>query len=103
MICPIGYIIFFAFGFGPIPWVVAGEILPNSIKEKSFGIANVMTWAFSFMLTCAFQSFMVPVLGTSLTFGVFSGVVVFSAVFLSSALIETKGKTLEEIENLLAQ
>jgi len=103
MACPIGYVIFFAFGFGPIPWVVVGEILPNSIKVKSSAIANVMTWTFSFLLTSAFQSVMVPVLGTSGTFGMFSVTVVCSALFLAKNLVETKGKTLEEIEGLLAR
>ena len=103
MACPIGYVTFFAFGFGPIPWVVVGEILPNSIKVKSSAIANVMTWTFSFLLTSAFQSVMVPVLGTSGTFGMFSVTVVCSALFLAKNLVETKGKTLEEIEGLLAR
>ena len=67
------------------------------------GAANAATWLLSFLLTLAFQSLMIPMLGTSGTFAAFTVVVAASAVYLEACLIETKGKTLEEIEASLAQ
>lgn len=103
LVCPVGFIIFFAFGFGPIPFVLAGEILPASIKEKALAIGNAATWTFSFLLTLSFNSILVPVFTTAGTFAIFTVITLIDVWIISSFFVETRGKSLDEIQVILAQ
>lgn len=99
--CPVGFIIAFAIGLGPIPWMYAGEILPGSIKDQACAVGNFLGWLVSFLVLLGFSAFMVPTFHTYGSFLIFAGVCIASGVYCKVYVVETKNKSLEEIERLL--
>lgn len=87
----------FALTLGPAVWVVISEIFPNKIRGTSMGICVFFLW-----VGCATLTYTFPILNSNLgTFGVFwlyATICIVSFFYISFALFETKGKTLEEIE-----
>jgi sugar porter (SP) family MFS transporter len=90
----------FAMSLGPIVWVILSEIFPNRIRGAAMALATFSLWVGCFVLTYTF-----PLLNKSLgaagTFWVYSGICVLGFIFIALKLPETKGKSLEEIENIL--
>ena len=90
----------FAMSLGPIVWVILSEIFPNRIRGAAMALATFSLWTACFVLTYTF-----PLLNKSLgaagTFWVYSGICLSGFIFIIIKLPETKGKSLEEIENLL--
>ena len=88
----------FAVSFGPVVWLVMAEIFPTKIRGRATAIASVALWGADYAVS---QSF--PVLlggaGPSMTFFVFAILGAVAFIFSLSVVRETKGKTLEEIEN----
>lgn len=99
--CPVCYIMAFAIGFGPIPWMYAGEILPGKIKDEACAISNFLGWMASFMVTFGFQGILLPTFNTFGSFMIFAVICLFCSVYFKIYLVETKNKSLEEIELLL--
>lgn len=93
----------YACSLAPVTWVLISEIFPNSIRGKATSVAIVSLWAAYFMLVFTF-----PVLSASLgTFGPFylyAGICLLAFFVIRSGLRETKGRTLEELEqSIIAQ
>jgi len=90
----------FAMSLGPIVWVILSEIFPNRIRGAAMALATFSLWTACFVLTYTF-----PLLNKSLgaagTFWVYSGICLLGFIFIIIKLPETKGKSLEEIENTL--
>jgi len=87
----------YAVSLAPVTWVVISEIFPNRIRGTAMSVAVMSLWAASFILTYTF-----PLLnhgfGAATTFWIYAGVCVAGFAFIKQRLPETKGKTLEEIE-----
>lgn len=49
------YILGFSLGFGPIPWLMMGEILPAKIRGSAASVATAFNWSCTFIVTKAFQ------------------------------------------------
>ena len=101
--CPMLYIMSFAIGFGAIPSIYSSEILPSSIKEKALSIGNFGNWTVGFFNVLSFNSILVPMLGNSGAFLVYAVVVFIQVAIVKSLFLETKGKSLEEIEMKLSE
>ncbi|KAF4393279.1 hypothetical protein G4B88_002013 [Cannabis sativa] len=84
----IAVVIFFSLGLGPIPWVIMSEILPVNIKGLAGSIATMANWLTSWVITMT----------ANLLLNWSSGVSAFTVVFASLWVPETKGRTLEEIQ-----
>ncbi len=93
----ISYTSFFAFGMGPVPWVVISEIFPNKIRGRAASVATSALWSGTLLVTFTFLS-LIRALGVSGTFAIFAALSAFSFVFVWSIVPETRGKTLEEIQ-----
>lgn len=101
---PIGsllaFIIFFSFGFGPVPWMVMSELFAPEIKGLGSGLAVMTNWILVFVVTFAF-----PVMNTHLgghvTFYIFSGFMLLGIFFTYFVIPETRGKTLQQIQAIL--
>ena len=91
------YIVAFAIGWGPCPWLMMSEIFPVSARGKASGIATFFNWLNSFIVTKAF-SYMLASLTPAGTFWFFAFVLLLSLVFVYTYVPETKGKTLEEVQ-----
>jgi SP family arabinose:H+ symporter-like MFS transporter len=91
------FIACFAFSFGPVCWVVVGEIFPNAIRGKAVALATLSLWIGNFLVG-QLTPVMLEGLGSSWTFWLFA-LCCSPALLLTWKLIpETKGRTLEDIE-----
>lgn len=87
----------YAMSLAPVTWVVIAEIFPNRIRGTAMSIAVMALWAACFILTYTFP-LLNHGLGAATTFWIYAGICVAGFVFITRRLPETKGKTLEEIE-----
>jgi len=91
----------YAMSLAPVTWVVISEIFPNRIRGAAMSVAVTALWIACFILTYTF-----PILNAKLgpagTFWLYAVICVAGFVFIFFKLPETKGKTLEQLENDLA-
>lgn len=93
----LSYTGFFAFAMGPIPWVVISEIFPNKIRGRAASIATSTLWTGTLIVTFTFLS-LIHALGVSGTFAIYAVLSILTFVFIWMRVPETKGKTLEQIQ-----
>ena len=91
------YIAGFAVGLGPVFWLMISEIYPLSIRPPAMSAATVTNWAFNFAVAFTFLT-VVSGLGKSGAFWLYAGFGVLAILFFWRFVPETKGRTLEEIE-----
>ncbi|CAL8101451.1 unnamed protein product [Orchesella dallaii] len=89
----------FNFGFGTVPWLYNGELLPSHVKGLGSGIAVAHNWLIAFLVTKSFEDF-IFYMGKYGCYWMFSIVCAVGTVFCVLFVPETKGKTLEEIQNI---
>ena len=53
------YVVSFSLGFGPIPWLMMGEVFPSRIRGAAASIATALNWAFTFLVTKTFMDLQV--------------------------------------------
>jgi SP family arabinose:H+ symporter-like MFS transporter len=93
----LAFIACFAFSFGPVCWVVIGEIFPNAIRGKAMALATLSLWVGNFLVG-QLTPVMLEGLGSSWTFWIFA-LCCSPAIWLTWKMIpETKGRSLEDIE-----
>ena len=95
------YIITFSLGFGPIPWLMLGEVYSNEMKPLMSPITGSFNWFLAFLITYFFES-LSSAIGIGETFWLFAGLSVIGVLFVFFLIPETKGKTLPEIQRMLA-
>jgi sugar porter (SP) family MFS transporter len=92
----------YAMTLAPITWVVLSEIFPNSIRGTAMAISTTALWIACFVLTYTFP-ILNKLLDASGTFWLYGFICFFGFLFILKKLPETKGKSLEEIENKLTR
>lgn len=91
------YVAFFAFGLGPIFWLLISEIYPLKIRGAAMSAVTVTNWALNLVVAVTFLT-LVGVLGHAGTFWLYGVIAIGAWVFFYQLVPETKGKTLEQIE-----
>lgn len=94
------YMACFSFGYGPVPWMLLGEMFSSEIKGIATGIAILVNWSLAFIVTLSFP-IMNSSLGEHITFYIFSGVMGLGTIFVYLLVPETRGKTLAQIQEEL--
>lgn len=94
------YVIGFSFGFGPIPWLMMGEILPAKVRGPAASIVTGFNWACTFVVTKTFTD-LINGMGTHGTFWMFGIICLIGLIFVIFCVPETQGKSLEDIEKKL--
>eukprot|EP01024_Parvocaulis_polyphysoides_P048192 TRINITY_DN45779_c0_g1_i4.p2 TRINITY_DN45779_c0_g1~~TRINITY_DN45779_c0_g1_i4.p2 ORF type:complete len:474 (-),score=75.77 TRINITY_DN45779_c0_g1_i4:1215-2636(-) len=94
------YVIFFAIGCGPIPWLYLAEMMPSQIKGKAAAIATSLNWTFCIVIIAAFP-LMLKGLGTGVSYGIFAIFNVVAFIYLAFFMVETKQISTKEIEKKL--
>ncbi|QEC53100.1 sugar porter (SP) family MFS transporter [Anseongella ginsenosidimutans] len=89
----------FAFSIGPIKFVVASEIFPNHIRGRALAISIMTMWVAD-TIVGQLTPLSLERLGTAVTFWVFAGFCLVAWWVGNKLLPETKGKTLEEIQEI---
>ncbi len=88
----------FAVSFGPVVWLVMAEIFPTGIRGRATAIASVALWIADYAVSQSFPMLLGST-GPAMTFLIFAILGFVAFIFSLSVVRETKGKTLEEIEN----
>jgi sugar porter (SP) family MFS transporter len=90
----------YAMSLGPVTWVLITEVFPNRMRASAVSVSVAILWVASFVLTYTFP-LLNQSLGTSAAFLIYSGICFAGAVFVSIAVRETKGRSLEALEEAL--
>lgn len=96
----IGYIAFFAFSQGAVIWVILSEMFPTNIRARGTAIGSFSHWIFNFAIALLFPVVSAKT-GVGWVFVFFTIATLLSLIFYRYALVETKGKSLEEIEKIM--
>jgi len=99
LICIMLFIAFFAACIGPVFWTLVAEIFPNRIRGKALAFASFTQWVFNFLVVLLFPHFL-KTAGGAVTFLFLAVMSAVQWLFTYLNVPETKGKSLEEIEQL---
>ncbi|HEV7185476.1 MAG TPA: sugar porter family MFS transporter [Leifsonia sp.] len=94
------FVICFGASWGPLVWVLLGEIFPTKIRGKALGVAAAAQWIANFLVTISFP----PMSDFSLpfTYGMYAAFALLSFFFVFFKIPETNGMALEHAETLFA-
>ena len=97
VISMMAYVASFAISLGPIFWLLISEIYPLKIRNSAEGVAATFNWGSNLVVSLTFLT-LVEQLGLSWTFWLYGLFAVAAWIFSSYFVPETRGRTLEEIE-----
>lgn len=88
----------FAFGFswGPVMWVLLGEMFNNRIRALALGLSATVNWLANFVISTTFPVFLESS-GPSLAYGLYATAAAISFFFVLFMVRETKGRELEDM------
>lgn len=92
------YVIFFNVSWGPVMWIMLGEMFPNQIRGSGLAVAGFAQWAANFVITLTFPILLGSFLGLAGTYSIYALFSALSVVFVLRYVKETKGKELEQME-----
>ncbi|NXG62761.1 GTR10 protein, partial [Hemiprocne comata] len=87
----------FSIGFGPMTWLVLSEIYPAGIRGRAFAFCNSFNWAANLLISLSFLD-LIDAIGFSWVFLLYGLMGVVAVVFIYLFVPETKGQSLEEID-----
>jgi MFS transporter, SP family, sugar:H+ symporter len=93
------YVIFFNISWGPVMWVMLGEMFPNQMRGSALAVAGLMQWGANFAISSSF-----PIMAQSKSIGLvgsysfYAACAVISFAFVWFMVRETKGRELEDME-----
>ncbi|MBS0190651.1 MAG: sugar porter family MFS transporter [Phycisphaerales bacterium] len=90
------YIVAFGTSWGPVVWVLLGEIFPNRLRGAALAVSGASNWIANFAVTVTFPSLLAGA-GLASAYGLYAGAALLSGVFVLYLVGETKGKSLEEM------
>ncbi|MBB3275919.1 MULTISPECIES: sugar porter family MFS transporter [unclassified Pseudoxanthomonas] len=91
------YVVFFNLSWGPVMWVMLGEMFPNQIRGSALAVAGAAQWTSNFAITVTFP-ILLAAIGLAATYGIYLAAAVISVFFVLKYVHETKGKELEQME-----
>jgi MFS transporter, SP family, galactose:H+ symporter len=98
----VGLVVFiasFAFSLGPVVWTVINEVFPSHVRGKGVAVATAVNWLAAWAVAQTFLT-LVKAITTSGAFLVFAGFCALTFVFVRRFIPETKGKTLEQVQEM---
>ncbi|WP_430927187.1 sugar porter family MFS transporter [Polaribacter marinivivus] len=95
----LGFIACFAFSLGPVMWVLLSELFPLQIRGLAIGFIAFVNSLISSVVQLIFP-WEISNLGNALTFFIFGAIALVGFFIMLKTLPETKGKSLEELENV---
>jgi sugar porter (SP) family MFS transporter len=91
----------FAIGLGPVFWLLIAEIYPLKVRGTAMGVATIANWGADFVVTISFLTLLNAITGLG-TFLLFAALTVLALVYFYAKVPETKGRSLQKIEEELA-
>lgn len=96
----LGFNILYAVGIGTIPYIMQAELFPINVKTIASSAATMISCILNFTVTKSYQSIK-DVFGHYIVFWIFAGIAYIGVVFVYFLVPETKGKSLEEIQEFM--
>ena len=90
------YVIFFNISWGPVMWVMLGEMFPNQIRGSALAVCGFAQWFSNYLVAQSFP-IMAASLGLAVSYSFYAVSAVISFFLVKAFLVETKGKELEEM------
>lgn len=91
------YVVFFNMSWGPVMWVMLGEMFPNQIRGSALAVAGAAQWTSNFAITVTFPMLLAGI-GLAGAYGIYTVAAFLSIFFVIRYVRETKGKELEQME-----
>ncbi len=91
------YVFFFNMSWGPVMWVMLGEMFPNQIRGSGLAVSGLAQWGSNFLITWTFPMMLAGV-GLAGAYGFYALCAFISVIFVVKLVHETKGKELEDME-----
>jgi SP family sugar:H+ symporter-like MFS transporter len=91
------YVIFFNMSWGPVMWVMLGEMFPNQLRGSGLAISGLSQWGSNFVITMTFPILLAGI-GLGGAYGLYAVFAVISIAFIAKFAHETKGIELENME-----
>jgi SP family sugar:H+ symporter-like MFS transporter len=93
------YIVAFALSWGPVMWVLLGEMFPNEIRGAALAISGATNWVANFAVTVTFLPLLKAV-GLTGAYVFYAVAAAVSLPFVWLTVGETKDKALEQMKNI---
>lgn len=105
LVCMMFYVASFAMSWGPVTWVLLSEIFPNKIRGKAMAVAVAAQWISNYLVSLTFpmmddNTYLTDHFNNGFAYWIYGLMGVFALVFVWKYVPETKGKSLEEMEEL---
>jgi sugar porter (SP) family MFS transporter len=97
VICMMLYVASFAISLGPIFWLLIAEIYPTAVRSSAEGLSATFNWGSNLLVSLTFLT-LLEAMGASRTFWLYGVFAIGAWIFSYYLVPETKGRTLEEIE-----
>ncbi len=91
------YVMFFNFSWGPVMWVMLGEMFPNQIRGTGLAVSGLAQWGSNFGITITFP-ILLGSIGLAGAYGFYTVCAIVSIVFVIKAVHETRGIELEDMQ-----
>ena len=89
------YVVFFGMSWGPVVWVLLGEMFNNRIRAYALAVAAAAQWVANFAVSQTFP--LLASAGLGLAYGIYATMALLSLVFVAFAVTETRGRELEDM------
>ena len=90
------YVVFFNLSWGPVMWVMLGEMFPNQMRGSALAVAGFAQWIANFGISVSFPA-MAAGLGLVVTYGFYAVSALISFFLVQAWLKETRGRELEDM------
>lgn len=105
LICMLIYVAGFAMSWGPVTWVLLSEIFPNKIRGKAMAVAVAAQWIANWIVSTTFpmidkNSYLIEKFNHGFAYWIYGVMAVIAALIVWKMVPETKGKSLEEMEEI---
>ena len=94
------YLVAYSLGFGPLPWLLLSEVYSKESNAVLSPVTATFAWTLAFIVTGTFGSIS-EAIGMGGTFFMFGGLTFLGIFFSAFIVIETKAKTMAEIQETL--
>lgn len=95
------HLVAYSIGYGPLPWLLMSEVYSKDCNAIASPITGAFAWTLAFTVTYAF-SYIRDAIGMGPTFWMFGGLSLIGMFFSTYVVIETKAKSMAEIQKILA-
>ncbi|GLP95588.1 sugar porter family MFS transporter [Paraferrimonas sedimenticola] len=91
------YVFFFNMSWGPVMWVMLGEMFPNQMRGSGLAVAGLAQWGANFTITMTFP-ILLGAIGLAGAYGFYAFSAAVSILFVAKYVYETRGIKLEDMK-----